>query len=112
MSNAIQRVASVKEVKGIRLKKSYWLMWSRIIDNKQSKVDGMHFLTLDRKAIRAKIKEYADKMLVGDDIDLYVVYNDYDDEQLITLTRNGDGLKAIIDDKLGICQPDLVDYIF
>ncbi len=100
----INRVASVKEVKGIRHKKSYWLSWTRFIPNgnttgcvgDQSKMDGMHFLTLDRKAIRAKIKEYISKMEVGDDIDLYVEYEN-DDEQLMTLTKQESGVKAIID---------------
>ena len=106
MSNAIQRVASVDEVKGIRNKQSYWLSWTRFIPNGKTeecvgdnmKMDGMHFLTLDRKAIKAKIKEYAGKMLVGDDIDLYVNYGN-DSEQLMTLTKQVDGLK-VIDDQL------------
>ena len=114
----INRVASVDQVKGIRNKVSYWLVWTRIIYNgkaegcigKSMKMDGMHFLKLDRKAIKAKIREYIAKMEVGDDIDLYVNYGYDNDEQLMTLTKNGDGMKAHIDDPLGICQPDLVDY--
>ena len=100
----INRVASVDQVKGIRNKVSYWLVWTRIIYNgktegcigKSMKMDGMHFLKLDRKAIKAKIREYIAKMEVGDDIDLYVDYN-YNKEQLMTITKQVEGVKVIVE---------------
>ena len=105
----IARVASVDQIKAIRNKVSYILILSEIIDNKQVLIDSTTFQTLNRKAIKTKIAEYIIEMKIGNDIDLYVNYG-YDDEQLMTLTKNGDGVKAIVDDKLGLCHPDLQDY--
>ena len=94
----IDRVTSIDKIKGIRNKKSYFLVLTRIENNRQTKIDGCHFLVLNRKAIKKKINEYIYIMQENEDIDLYVLFEN-ESEQLMTITKKDNEILVIDDTK-------------
>lgn len=99
----INRVTSLDRVRGIRNKECYELVWARY-DNDSDHIDmgRIAYRWLDRKAIRKQIAEWIEQMQVGDDIDLYVIFSEYDYEQLMTLTKQEQGVMVIEDGKPGL----------